>query len=59
MPFRPTAELLISGTVNTALGAYIALFGTPAGLLIGLVAMGVGLMTLLTVAEIPSRAQRR
>ena len=39
---RHVAELLISGCTNTAVGVYVALFGTPLAMFIGIVAAGVG-----------------
>ena len=51
MTNRRAVELLISGCANTVVGVYVVLFGTPLGLLIGAITAGIGLITLLTIAD--------
>jgi len=54
-----TVELLLSGCANVTTGVYLALFGTPLGLLIGFAAAGIGVVTILSVADIVPRPLRK
>ena len=51
MTNRHAVELLISGCANTAVGVYVALFGTPLGIFLGTITAGIGLITILTIAD--------